>query len=219
MVLSFWWSTSGQSGRPGLAGAYRGDSTCRPSDMRVATVPPLGGQGSAPERPVCEELADATTATPALSRPCASSTEAEHLDEPEPERQPEGQTSAREAGGGRPVLRVRTLYATSAQASARHYARDVEPAAGEQPGRWVGQRGVSRGCLWTNSQDRSARTARESKRGFLLPRRGRATSRWRCAHVGPRHQRAAVAMRRRRARAGSRHPSRHPGSRRSHPMR
>jgi len=36
------------------------------------------------------------------------------------------------------VLRVRTLYATSAQASARYYARYVEPIAGEQPGRWVG---------------------------------------------------------------------------------
>ena len=36
------------------------------------------------------------------------------------------------------MLRVRTLYATSAQASARYYARYVEPAAGEQPGRWVG---------------------------------------------------------------------------------
>lgn len=36
------------------------------------------------------------------------------------------------------MLRVRTLYATSAQASARYYARYVEPTAGEQPGRWVG---------------------------------------------------------------------------------
>ena len=36
------------------------------------------------------------------------------------------------------MLRVRTLYAASAQASARYYARYVEPAAGEQPGRWVG---------------------------------------------------------------------------------
>jgi conjugative relaxase-like TrwC/TraI family protein len=33
---------------------------------------------------------------------------------------------------------VRTLYAASAQASARYYARYVEPTAGEQPGRWVG---------------------------------------------------------------------------------
>lgn len=36
------------------------------------------------------------------------------------------------------MLRVRTLYAASAQASARYYARYVEPSAGEQPGKWIG---------------------------------------------------------------------------------
>ena len=72
------------------------------------------------------------------NRACPSPLEAGGRDGPVAPRHKEGQTSARTAGRGGRVLRVRTLYARSSGASARYYTQYLQADDGERPGTWAG---------------------------------------------------------------------------------